>query len=54
MENITKFNNLYYSPNISRVIKKKRTRWTGHVARMVEMLNAYKVLVQNLEVKTTS
>jgi hypothetical protein len=25
---------LYYSPNIIRVIKSRRMRWAGHVARM--------------------
>jgi hypothetical protein len=27
--------NLYSSPNIVRVIKSRRMRWAGHVARMV-------------------
>ena len=27
-------NNLYCSPNIVRVIKSRRMRWAGHVARM--------------------
>jgi hypothetical protein len=27
---------LYSSPNIIRVIKSRRMRWAGHVARMVE------------------
>jgi hypothetical protein len=27
-------NDLYYSPNIVRVIKWRRMRWAGHVARM--------------------
>jgi hypothetical protein len=35
---------LYASPNIMRVIK-SRMRWTGHVARMGDMRNAYNVLV---------
>jgi hypothetical protein len=26
--------NLYYSPNIIRMIKSRRMRWAGHVARM--------------------
>jgi len=29
-------NDLYCSPNIFRVIKSRRMRWTGHVARMGE------------------
>jgi hypothetical protein len=36
---------LYYSPSIIRIIKAKRMRWTGHVARMGEKRNAYKLLV---------
>jgi hypothetical protein len=28
------FNDLYCSPNIVRVIKSRRKRWAGHVARM--------------------
>jgi hypothetical protein len=29
-------NDLYSSPNIFRVIKSRRIRWAGHVARMGE------------------
>ena len=29
-------NDLYSSPNIVRVIKSRRMRWAGHVARMCE------------------
>ena len=29
-------NDLYFSPNIVRVIKLRRMRWAGHVARMGE------------------
>ena len=29
-------NDLYCSPNIVQVIKSRRMRWAGHVARMVE------------------
>jgi hypothetical protein len=36
--------NLYSSPNIIRIIKSKRMRWAGHVARMGETSNAYRIL----------
>ena len=36
--------NLYHSPNIVRVIKPRRLRCTGHVARMEEGRRAFKVL----------
>jgi hypothetical protein len=36
---------LYFSPNIIRVIKSKRMRWAGHVARIVEGRGAYRVLM---------
>jgi hypothetical protein len=36
---------LYSSPNIIRQIKSRRMRWAGHVARMGEERNAYKVLM---------
>jgi hypothetical protein len=35
-------NDLYSSPNIIRVIKSKRMRWVGHVARMGEGRGAYR------------
>jgi hypothetical protein len=31
-----KLDNLYFSPNIVRVIKSRRMRWAGHVARVGE------------------
>jgi len=37
--------NLYASPNVIRVIKSRRMRWAGHVARVGEMRNVYSVLV---------
>jgi hypothetical protein len=37
--------NLYSSPNIIRVIKSRRMRWAGHVARMGKMRNSYNILV---------
>jgi hypothetical protein len=43
--------NLYASPYIIRMIKVKRMRWAGNVARMGEMRNAYSILVGNPEVK---
>ena len=38
-----------YSPNIIRVIKSRRMRWAGHVARMEERISAYRVLVGRRE-----
>ena len=38
-------NDLHYSPNILWVIKSKRMRWAGHVARMGEERGVYRVLV---------
>jgi len=38
-------NDLYCSPNIVRVIKSRRMRWAGHVARMGEERCVYRVLV---------
>ena len=35
---------LYRSPNILRVIKSRRLRWAGHVARLEEGRNAFKIL----------
>jgi hypothetical protein len=37
--------NLYSSPNIIRMIKSRRMRWAGHLARMGESRNAYRILV---------
>jgi hypothetical protein len=39
------------SPNIVRVIKSRRMRWAGHVARMGEGRGVYKVLVGSPEGK---
>jgi len=38
-------NNLYSSPSIVRVIKSRRMRWAGYVARMGEGRDVYRVLV---------
>jgi hypothetical protein len=43
--------NLYSSPSIIRRIKSMRMRWTGHVARMGEKRNAYRILVEYPEGK---
>ena len=44
-------NDLYCSPNIVRVIKSRRMRWAGHVARMGEERGVYRVLVGKPEGK---
>ena len=38
-------NDLYSSPNIVLVIKSRRMRWAGYVARMGEERGVYRVLV---------
>jgi hypothetical protein len=45
------FHSLYSSPNIVRVIKSRRMRWAGHVARMWEGRGVYRVLVGKPESK---
>jgi hypothetical protein len=42
---------LYSSPSIIRIIKSRRMRWAGHVARMGEKINAYRLLVGKPEGK---
>jgi hypothetical protein len=42
---------LYSSPSIIRIIKSRRTRWVGYVARMEEKRNAYRLLVGKPEGK---
>jgi len=44
-------NDLYSAPNIFRVIKSRRIRWTGHIARMEERRVVYRVLVGKPEVR---
>ena len=46
-------NDLYSSPNIVRVLKSRRMRWAGHVARMGEEKGVYRVLVGKPDGKTT-
>jgi hypothetical protein len=43
--------NLYSSPDIIRQIKSRRMRWAGHVARMGEGRNVYRVLMGKPEGK---
>ena len=38
-------NGLHFSPNIVRMIKSRRMRWAGNVARMGERRGVYRVLV---------
>ena len=44
-------NDLYSSPNIVLVIKSRRMRWVGHVARMGEESGVYRVLLGKPEGK---
>ena len=39
---------LYRTPNIVGVIKSRRLRWAGHVARMNEGRSAFKILASKL------
>jgi hypothetical protein len=42
---------LHSSPSIIRIIKSRRMRWAGHVARMGRKRNAYRLLVGKPEGK---
>jgi len=44
-------NDLYFSPNIIRVIESRKIRWAGLVARMGERRGVYRVLVGKTEGK---
>jgi hypothetical protein len=46
-------NDLYCSSNSVRVMKSRRMRWAGHVARMGENSGVYRVLVEKNEGKRT-
>ena len=41
---IRELHSFYRSPNIVRLIKSRRLRWVGHVARMDESRSAFKIL----------
>jgi hypothetical protein len=43
--NVKELYALYSSPNIIQVMKSRRLRWAGHVARMGERRGAYRALV---------
>jgi hypothetical protein len=49
--NNEELHNVYSLPSIIRIIKSRRMRWVGHVAHMMEIRNAYKILVGNPEGK---
>jgi hypothetical protein len=40
---------LYSSPSIIRIVKSRMMRWTGHIARIREKGNAYRLLVRKPE-----
>jgi hypothetical protein len=46
-----KLRHLYSSPIIIRMIKSRRMRWAGHVARMGEKRNTYRLLMGEPEGK---
>jgi hypothetical protein len=46
-----KLHDLYSSPSVVRVIKSRRIRWVGYVARMREWRGVYRVLVGKSEGK---
>jgi hypothetical protein len=43
--------NLYSSPSVIRIIRSRRVRWAGHVARMGEKRNVHRLLVEKPEGK---
>jgi hypothetical protein len=50
-EHCRKLHDFHFSPNILRVIKFRRMRWAGHVARMGDRRGAYSVSVGQPEGK---
>jgi hypothetical protein len=45
------FHNLYAPQHIIRVIKSRRMKWIAHAACMVEMRNAYKIMIRKPDKK---
>jgi hypothetical protein len=43
--------NLYSSPSIIRILKSRRMRWAGHISRIGEKRNVYRLLVGKPEGK---
>jgi hypothetical protein len=43
---------LYSSPSIIRIMKSRRMRWAGHVTRMGEKRNAYRLLGNGFQRRT--
>jgi hypothetical protein len=46
--------NLYCSPSIIRIIKSRRMRWAGRLARMGEKRNVYRVIGRKTRGKGTT
>ena len=46
-------NDLYSSPNTVRVMKSRRMRWAGHVARMLARRGVYRISMGKPEGKRT-
>jgi hypothetical protein len=40
---IEELHNLYSSPDIIRIVKSRCVKWAGHVTRMGERMNAYRI-----------
>jgi hypothetical protein len=43
--------NLYSFPSIIRMIKSRRMKWAGYVARVEKKMNAYRILLEKPERK---
>jgi hypothetical protein len=48
------FHDFYSSPSIIRIMNSKRMRWVGHVARMWENGNGYRILMWKVRRKETT
>ena len=46
-----KLHALYSSPNVIMILRSTRMRWTGHVARMEQSRDTYRILVRKTEGK---